>query len=259
MDKIPELLLKLLENSPLVTLFFGVFLIILGGAEKLPFGNTTLIISSQVKVILLVVGIALTLISALTLFKDKIFGITKERNGEFSLEDQQKLESQQNEIEELKEIIKDIKEFVKSRSDDVSPALLNILNGVKDQASEFEKASRESRLASQWLSNHYVLILKSIKFSETNNKNLGEFRDEIRKYVELLVENLNKAQYLLPGARNISFHVGYPFPYIKALQSFKAQIKHEIDQHQSLSEMELKRLNDCIDRLIDDIRYESPR
>lgn len=261
MDKIPELLLKLLENSPLVTLFFGVFLIILGGAEKLPFGSTTLIISSQVKVILLVVGIVLTLISALTLFKDKIFGITKERNGEFSLENQQKLESQQNEIEELKEIIKDIKEFVKSRSDDVSPALLNILNGVedrvKDQTREFEKASRESRLASQWLLKHYVSILKSIRFSETNNKSLGEFCDEITKYVEILIESLNKAKYITPGARNISFHIGYSLPYVKALQSFKAQIKHEVDQHQSLSETELKIFNDCIDQLIDDIRYES--
>lgn len=257
MDKIPELLLKLLENSSLATLFFGVFLIILGGAEKLPLGNTTLTISSQVKVILLIVGIALTLISTLTLFKNKLFRINKGGNREVSLKIQQKLESQQNTIAKLEEIIKDIREFVESRNDDVSLSLLDILNGVKDQAREFEKAGRESRLASQWLSNHYVSILQSIKFSDLNDQGLDEFRNEIRKYVELLVESLNQAKYIAPGARNISFHVGNPFPYMKALQSFKAQVKQEIDQHQNLRETELGRLNDCIDKLIDDIRYES--
>lgn len=257
MDKISELLLKLLENSSLSTLFFSVFLIILSGADKLPLGNTTLTISSQVKVILLVVGITLMLISSLTLFKDKIFRKTKGENREISLKIQQELESQKRTIAKLEEIIKEIREFVGPRNDDVSLSLLDILNGVKDQAREFEKAGRESRLASQWLANHYLSILQSTKFPDLNAQDLDEFRDEIRKYIELLVESLNKAKYITPEARDISFHVGNPFPYIKALQSFKTQIKQEVDQHQSLRETEFERLNSCIDKLIDDIRYES--
>ncbi|MBW4691510.1 MAG: hypothetical protein KME27_07045 [Lyngbya sp. HA4199-MV5] len=257
MDKIPELLLKLLENSPLAILLFGVFLIVLGGAEKLPLGSSTLTISSQVKVILLVVGIALTLISTLTLFKDKIFRLPKGASKEVSLKTQQKIETQKNTITKLEEIIKEIKEFIESRNDDVSLSLLDILNGVKDQAREFEKAGRESRLAAQWLVNHHQSILQSVKFSEINGKASDSFRAEIKRYVELMVESLEEAKYITPGARDIAFHIGNPFPYTQAMQALKAQIKQEVDNHQGLRETELERLNNCLDRLIEDIRYES--
>ncbi|PZO19393.1 MAG: hypothetical protein DCF25_08475, partial [Leptolyngbya foveolarum] len=56
MDKLPDLLLKLLENSFLATLFSGVVLIIISGASKLPLVST---LSPSVKIILLTVGIAL--------------------------------------------------------------------------------------------------------------------------------------------------------------------------------------------------------
>jgi hypothetical protein len=257
MDKIPELLLKLLENSSLATLLLGVFLIVLGGAERLPLGNTNLTISSQVKVILLIAGIALTLISALTLFKDKIFKVPKRGNRELSLKTQQKLESQQVMIIKLEEIIKEIREFIESRNDDVSLSLLGILDGVRDQAREFEKAGRESRIASQWLSNNQKSILQSVSFSESNTKTSDDFRAEIRAYVKLVIESLESSRYIAPGARNINFHIGNPFPYTQAMQSLKTQIKQEVDNHQGLKETELGRLNNCIDKLIEDIRYES--
>lgn len=254
MDKIPELFLKLLENSSLTTLFFGGFLMILGGAEKIPLGNTSLTISSQAKLILLVVGLGLTVISALTLLK--IIRVPR-RSTEVNLRIQQQLEGQRSTIAKLEEIIKEIREFVESRTDDVSLSLLEILDGVKDQAREFEKAARESRIASQWLTNHYQSILQLVKISDLNNQTPDKFRAEIQRYVELLVESLDNSKYIAPSARNITSHIGNPFPYMQVLQSLKIQIKQEVDRHQSLREEELRRLNDCIDKLIDDIRYES--
>ena len=73
MDKISELLSKLLDNSSLTILFIGVLLLIFSGAEKIPLGNTTLSISQPVKLILLGIGIVLVLISILSL-KDQYSG-----------------------------------------------------------------------------------------------------------------------------------------------------------------------------------------
>jgi uncharacterized FlaG/YvyC family protein len=256
MDTIPEVLLKLLENSSLVTLIFGVLLIVLGGAENLPLGNTTLTISSTVKVILLIVGVALTLISILALFKGTVFRAPKRESKELIATKQKNLE-QEEQIKKLNNIIEEIKEFIGSRNDEISLSLIDILKGVESETRKFEKAGRGFRLAAQWLLNNQELLLQSTQFSDLNGKNLDSFRSEIQRYIELLVEGLEKFKYITPKARDITFHIGNPFPYIHAMQSVKARIKQEIDKHQDLEETELERLNRSIDNLIKAIRGES--
>lgn len=260
MDKIPELLSKLLENSSLTTLFLGVFLIIFSGVEKIPIGSTTLTVSPQVKTILLVLGLILTFVSTLSLFKDKVFKTLRGKRSENSIKTRKELEEKQDSITKLEGLVQEIRTFVESRNDEVSLAVIDILNGVRDQAREFEKAARESRLAAQWLSSKKQAILQSVKFSDLNSRTLEEFRAEVQRYIELIIESLEKAKYIAPRARNITFHVGNPFPYVQAIQSLKSQIELESDrQLDGLKETELERLNGCIDSLIEVIRRESSR
>jgi len=259
MDKIPELLSKLLENSSLTTLFIGVFLTIFSGVEKIPVGNTTLDISPQVKLILLVIGVALTLVSTFSLFKDKLLK-TPTKNEDSDIRAQQELNNKQDSIIKLEGLIQEISSFVESRNDEVSREIVDILNGVKNQAYEFEKEYRESKLAAQWLSNKNQKILQTIKFSDLNARTLEEFRAEIKRYVELIIESLERGTYIAPRMRGIAFHIGNPFPYVQAIQSLKSQIKHEFDIHpDGLEEPEFERLNKHIDRIIEVIRRESSR
>jgi regulator of PEP synthase PpsR (kinase-PPPase family) len=260
MDKIPELLSKLLENSSLTTLFLGIFLIIFSGVENIPVGSAFLIVSSQVKTILLALGIILTSVSTLSLFKDKIFKPSKGKRSENNIKNQKELEEKQDSIVKLEVLVQEIRTFVESRNDEVSLAVIDILNGVRDQAREFEKAARESRLAAQWLSSKKQTILQSAKFSDLNSQTLEKFRAEIQRYIELVIESLEKAKYIAPRARDITFHVGNPFPYVQAIESLKSQIEFESNRHpDGLKETELERLNGCIDNLIEVVRRESSR
>jgi hypothetical protein len=259
MDKIPELLLKLLENSSLTTLFTGIFLIIISGIEKVPLGDATLSIYPQVKVALFITGIALTLISSLSLFKGKLFTTPRSR-GDSATKTRQELNEKQNSITRLEGLIQEIRTLVESRNDGVSLAVIEILNGVRDQTREFERAAGESRLAAQWLSNKKQKILQSIKFSDLNSKTLEEFRTEVKRYIELVIESLENAKYIAPRAREIAFHIGNPFPYIEAMRALKAQVKHEFDLYSNgLEESEFQRLNEHIDKLIEVIRRENSR
>lgn len=259
MEKISELLSKLLDNSSLTALFIGVFLIIFSGVEKIPIGNSTLDISPQVKLILLAIGVVLTIVSTLSLFKGRLFEIPKKRS-DSGIEARRELDEKQDSITKLEELLQEIRAFVESRNDEVSLAVIDILNGVRDQAREFEKEAREYRLAAQWLSSKKQIILQSIKFSDLNSRTLEEFRSEIQKYIELIIESLEKAKHIAPRTREIMFHIGNPFPYIKAIQSLKSQIRHEFDiRANGLEETEIERLNDCIDKLIEVIRRESSR
>ncbi|NJL37014.1 MAG: hypothetical protein HC899_09745 [Leptolyngbyaceae cyanobacterium SM1_4_3] len=258
MDKIPELLSKLLENYPLATLFLGVFLVAFSGIEKLPLGSTTVNISSQVKLVLLIIGLILTIVSILSLFKEQLPNSLKMTDGRDDYTIQEELEKQKAVVTELEELVREIKAFVESRNDETSLAVLDILNGVKDQAREYAKAARESRLAAKWLRSKQQSLLLSIKHSDFNSKHLEEFRSEIQKYLELVIESLEKSKYIAPRARKISFHIGNPFPYVKALQVLKKQIEREFSNNQDeLKETELARLNDCIDNLAEVIRRES--
>jgi len=259
MDKISELLSKLLDNSSLTILFVGVLLVIFSGVEKIPLGNTTLSISQPVKPILLVIGISLVLISTLFLFKDKLFK-TPKKSVDSHVKARQELNAKQDSITKLEGLIQEIKAFVESRNDEVSLAVIDILNGVRDQAREFEKEARESRLAAQWLSSKKQTVLQSIKFSDLNSRTLEEFRGEIQRYIELIIESLEKVKYIAPRAREIAFHIGNPFPYTQAIQSLKSQINRELDVHpDGLEPKEIERLNNYIDRLIEVIRRESSR
>jgi hypothetical protein len=259
MDKIFELLSKLLDNSSLTTLFIGVFLIIFSGVERIPIGNVTLEISSQAKLILLLTGIFLTLVSTLSLFKDKIFKMPK-KSGSIDINDRQELDDKQDAILKLEELVKEIRAFVESRSDEVSLAVIDILNGVRDQAREFEREARDSRLAAKWLSSRKQKLLQSIKFSDLNSKTLEDFRAEVQKYIELIIESLENAKYIAPRAREIVFHITNPFPYVQAIQSLKSQIAHELNIHpDGLEATEIEKLNNCIDKLIEVIRRESSR
>ncbi len=260
MDKIPDLLLKLLENSPLATLFLGIFLVAFSGIEKLPLGNSTVDVSPQIKLVLLVIGLILTTVSVLSLFKDKLPSFLRIPSSKDNLKAQEESQKQKAVAAKLEELIQEIKAFVESRNDETSLAVLDILNGVKDQAREFEKAVRDSRLAAKWLRAKQQSFLQTIKPSDSNSKNLEEFRSEIQEYLKLVIESLEKAKYIAPRARDIKFHLGNPFPYIQALQGVKAQIEKEFKSNQDgLKETEFERLNDCINNLAEVIRRESSR
>lgn len=260
MDKIPDLLSKLLENYPLATLVLGILLVAVAGIEKLPLGNTTVDVSSQIKLVLLAIGLILTIFSILSLFKDQLPNFLKITGGRGNLKIQKEFEKEQIAVAKLEEVIQEIKVFVKSRNDETSLAVLDILNGVKDQAREFEKAIRESRLAAKWLRSRQQSLLQSVKLLTSNSKSLEEFRSEVQRYLELVIESLEKGKYIAPRARDINFHIDNPFPYIQALQVLKTRIGKEFSNNQDgLKKIELERLNACIDKLTEVIRRESSR
>ncbi|MEO1067510.1 MAG: hypothetical protein AAFW95_00055, partial [Cyanobacteria bacterium J06638_6] len=256
MDKISDLLLKLLEIPALVLLFCGVFLIIIGGSEKIPISNDELILSEVTKLILLALGLILTLSSFFLLLKDK-FRPKSSQESRLESHEIQKFKAEENKIEGLENIIKEVKIVVESRSDETSLLILDILNGVKDQAREFERAAQESRLAAKWLTSEQEHILHSLDLSGGNNKSASEFKAEIREYLNLVIESLERFKYIAPSARNIGFHLHNPFPYMQAMKNLSMEIQQEFHDHGVLKESELKRLIGCIDQLREVIRKES--
>ncbi|MCY7286065.1 MAG: hypothetical protein LH679_22105 [Cyanobacteria bacterium CAN_BIN43] len=259
MGEISGLLTKLLENAPLTTLFIGVFLTIFSGVEKIPIGNTTLNVSPQVKLILLIIGIALTLVSTLSLFKDNFFN-TIEKHGDSGRKAQQELAAKQASIDKLNILVQEIRAFVELQKDEVSLEVVDILNGAKNKAREYQKEVMASRLTAKWLSSKKKALVQSMKFSDLNSKTLDEFQHEIERYVELIIESLVDGTDITPGYRKIVFHIGYPFPYVEAIRSLKSQIsnKGEFNIYASgLEELGIERLNNCIDNLVKDILSES--
>ncbi|CAD5985155.1 hypothetical protein [Planktothrix agardhii] len=248
MDKALDLLIKLLDNYSLATLCLGTFLVALSGMDKWPLGSITVPVSNQSRLVLLIIGLILTVVSILSLFfKEpfaKFLGITSDKG----------------KLKDLEKLIQDIKALVESRNDETSLKVLDILNGVKRDFDEFAKETQESRLAVKWLRSKNQSLLQTIKSPGSSSQSLEEFRFEIQKYLDLLMESLQKGKCIAPRFRNINFHIEKPFPYVKALKELKKVIETEFNSNQDeLNEAGLKTLNNYLDELVEVILKESSR
>jgi Zn-dependent protease with chaperone function len=132
-------------------------------------------------------------------------------------------------------------------------ANLVITNRVIKAKNKLKEQTQESNLAAKWLLSQQQSLLQSIKNSEFSSKSLEEFRSEIKKYLDLLIESLNNDLFITPKRRDINFHIKEPLPYVNALNRLKKEIK---DQYK-LNGTELKTLNTYIDQLVEDIKKES--
>ena len=252
MEKLPELLLKVLENPFVAALFSGVVLIIISGADRLPFVSA---LSPTVKAILLFIGISLLVLSPCIPLLNKFFSFKESENKKMRQGYIDKIEQRKNQILDLRKTIRKIEDLVKSRDDEVSRSIQDILNGIESEARKFRQAIAESSLAAKWLHSKRKILIKSTE--STNSSNPSTFCSEIEKYFELIVSSFDRGTYIKPEKRNITFHLQQPFPYIRALQAIKSQIDKELSEQNELSESEIKRLHSCIDNLIENIRKES--
>jgi hypothetical protein len=132
-------------------------------------------------------------------------------------------------------------------------ANLVITNRVIKAKNKLKEQTQESNLAAKWLLSQQQSLLQTIKNSEFSSKSLEEFRSEIKKYLDLLIESLNNDLFITPKRRDINFHIKEPLPYVNALNRLKKEIK---DQYK-LNGTELKTLNTYIDQLVEDIKKES--
>lgn len=253
MDKLPELILKLLENSSLTTLFSGVLLLVISGAGKLPFFST---ISPTVQKILLVVGIILIAISPFSLLEARFSRFISKEDNVSKNEEKQEVERYKQEVLELQDMVDKIKCLVKSRDDNISQSIRDILNGIEDNVREFEIAREESLIAAKWLVDTKQQIFEGARASIMKNDASDTFYSEVEQYFGLIVSSLENFVYIEPERQNVKFHINKPFPYIRAIRDIKVQIDRELNEHQELSESETHRLHHCIDKLIENIRRD---
>ncbi|WP_144052412.1 hypothetical protein [Anabaena sp. PCC 7108] len=249
----PEFLIKLFENYQFITLGLGSFLLVLGATEKLVLRNNSWIISSQFKLILVVVGIVLMVISVLAMFKDKLFAPQNKI--------QKELENTTAELEKIRNKIKYLVESSNNSNGYVSSSeLTNILEGMENDIHEFQLRFHNSQKAAKWLKTKQESLLQAVKFSDLNsdinNISLDDFRAEIKKYIGLLIESLETSKNITPRRRKITYHINKPLPYIEVMEFLQIQIKQEVDKHPDLTKEEFRELNNCIDALIRDIQRE---
>lgn len=262
-ETITSIFLKLLDNSSLTTLVFGVIILFLGGADKIPVGEEFIRIHDYGRILLQCVGLVITALSLVSLFRGKLSRKKDPNTEKRILKAENELSVVSIKLSELDEIIQDIKLIVETRDDDVSRIVLDVINGIKDHTREFGKELRDGRLAAQWLKTRKSDLVSSLelKHSRSSSLNTSSISDEeLLNYIDIMIENLNSGKFILPSKRERRSHIGNHEPYIKVIKSLKEAISERISSDpESLSKSSQERLFIHIDRMIDDILYENSK
>lgn len=155
----------------------------------------------------------------------------------------------------------------------LSQGLGKVENSIQKSTEELNKSIQETEkrwkvfaTAASWMDAQKVELVNFLEASDYSEvDDIESFRNDLLKYLDVLIENLRDMIFGLPSKRNphLRMHLSNPDLYIRALRAIKSHTDELMERSQTLDSTGKSQLGahigGYIDALIEGISFEAKR